>query len=142
MSLQITPGAGNRSQREVIKAIPIGAGVVIESGKFYVHVGGYLVVPAAANAATGKRPVLALTSVDNSAGIDGAASVDGEYGLWYDLANDGTNPITAAFRGKPSYLSSATTLSYLSTDGPLFGDVIQFNMPNNLYGRPVRAELK
>lgn len=139
---QVTPDAGNRQKRQVIFNIPIGAGVVIESGKFYVHVGGYLVVPAAANAATGKRPVKALSSVDNSAGIDGAASVDGEYGLQYDFANDGTHPIDATYRGKSSYLSSATTLSYDSTDGPLFGDITQYNMPNSQYGRPVRAELK
>lgn len=142
MSFQVTPDAGNRSKREVIKAIPIGAGVSIESGKFYVHVGGYLVVPAAANAATGKRPIKALSSVDNTLGADGALSVDGEYGLQYDFANDGTHPVAATDRGKSSYLSSATTLSINSGDGPLFGDIIQFNMPNNQYGRPVRAELK
>lgn len=139
---QVTPAAGNRGKREVIKGIPIGTGVNIEAGKFYVHVGGYLVVPAAANAATGLRPVKALFSVDNTLGADGAQSVDGEYGLQYDLANDGTNPVDVTYRGKPCYLSSATTLSRLSTDGPLFGTIIQFNMPNNQYGRPVRAELK
>lgn len=139
---QVTPDAGNRQKREVIYNIPVGAGVVIEQGKFYVHVSGYLVVPAAGNAATGMRPVKALSSVDNTGGVDGAVSVDGEFGLQYDFANDGTHPIDATYRGKPCYLSSATTLSNLSTDGPLFGDVIQFNMPNNQYGRPVRAELK
>ena len=139
---QVTPDAGNRQKREVIKDIPIGAGVNIEAGKFYVHVGGYLVVPGSANAATGVRPVKALLSVDNTNGADGAAKVDGEYGLQYDLANDGTNPVTAAYRGKPSYLSSATTLSNASADGPLFGTIIQYNMVNNQYGRPVRAELK
>lgn len=139
---QVTPDAGNRQLREVIKDIPVGAGVVIESGKFYVHVSGFLVVPAAANAATGLRPVKALFSVDNTGGIDGAVTVDGEYGLQYDLANDGTHPIDATYRGKPSYLSSPTTLSNLSTDGPLFGPVVQYAMPNNQFGRPVRAELK
>lgn len=139
---QVTPDAGNRQKREVIKGIPVGANVNIESGKFYVHVGGYLVVPAAGNAATGFRPVKALFSIDNTGGADGAVTVDGEFGLQYDFANDGTHPVTAAYRGKLSYLSSATTLSYDSTDGPVFGTIIQFNMPNNQYGRPVRAELK
>ncbi len=139
---QITPDAGNRQGRQVIKDIPIGAGVLVEAGKFYVHVGGYLVVPASANAATGFRPVKALQTVDNTGGADGMQKVDGEFGLQYDLANDGTNPVTAAYRGKPSYLSSATTLSRDSNDGPLFGTIIQYNMPNNVYGRPVRAELK
>lgn len=142
MSFQVTPSAGNQNRRQVIKDIPIGAGVLIEAGKFYVHVGGYLVVPAAANAATGLRPVMALQTKDNTGGLDGALSVDGEYGLLYDLANDAGNPVDATYRGKLSYLSSATTLSRASADGPLFGTIIQYNMSNNVYGRPVRAELK
>lgn len=140
--VQMTPAAGNRVKRSVIKGIPVGAGVNIEAGKFYVHVGGYLVVPAAGNAATGKRPVMALVSADNSAGGNGDKTVDGEYGLQYDFANDATHAIDATYRGKLSYLSSATTLSYDSADGPVFGDVIQYGSTNNQYGRPVRAELK
>lgn len=142
MSFTLEPRAGNQNLVQVIKSAKIGAGVNIEQGKFYVFVGGYLKVPAAANAATGYRPVKALDNVDNTSGADGALTVDGEYNSWYDLPNDGTHPVDQTYVGKPCYLSSAFTLSQTSADGPLFGTIIQYNQPNNLNGRPVRAELK
>ena len=142
MSFTLEPRAGNQNLVQVIKGVLIGAGVKVEQGKFYVFVGGYLVVPASANAGTGLRPVRALDNADNTSGGNGALAVDVEYNSWYDLPNDGTHPIDQTYVGKPCYLSSAFTLSNNSSDGPLFGNVVQYNQSNNLNGRPVRAELK
>lgn len=142
MSITIEPRCGNQNGIQVIKDAKIGNSEVIEQGKFYVFVAGYLRAPAAANAATGTRPVRALDSIDNSTGGNGAKTVDVEYGSWYDLPNDASNPVTQAQVGRTAYLSGPFSLSILPADGPPFGTIIQYNQPNNLNGRPVRAELK
>lgn len=148
MAELVPVSAGNLLGVQVIKSAKIGAGVNVEQGKIYVFVEGYLKVPAVANAATGKRPVRALSSADNTSGDDGDLSVDVEYGFWVDMANDGMHPITQADVGvSPGYLSSATTVSTNSADGPPIGQgsapaVISFNATNSVYGRPVRVEIK
>lgn len=150
MSEILQPLVGNLLGLEVLKDVKIGAGVNIEAGKIYVFVAGYLKVPAAANAATGKFPVMACESVDNSLGIDGAKTVTCQRGFRLFMANDGGNPVTQAHVGvSPGYLSSATTVSSNSADGPPIGQggapaVVSFNKqpPEGVYGRPVEVEIK
>lgn len=142
MSDQFTPRVGNQAKFQQVPK-KVGTGVTIEIGKTYVEVGGYLVVPAAANAATGKRPCVALTGGTNS-GADGALTVLVEYGAMYDYANDGTHAVTQAYVGQTGYLSSATTISYDSADGPPAGEIVAFQPtdPPYTYGRPVRIAVE
>lgn len=150
MSELLQPLVGNLLGLEVLKDVKIGAGVNIEAGKIYVFVGGYLKVPAAANAATGKSPVMACESVDNTSGADGDKTVTVQRGFRLFMANDGTNPITQAnVSVSPGYLSSATTVSSNSADGPPIGQggapaVVSFNkpIPFSVNGRPVEVEIK
>lgn len=150
MSELLQPLVGNLLGLEVLKDVKIGAGVNIEAGKIYVFVAGYLKVPAAANAATGKSPVMACESVDNTSGADGDKTVTVQRGFRLFMANNGTNPITQAHVGvSPGYLSSATTVSSNSADGPPIGQggapaVVSFNKqpPEGVYGRPVEVEIK
>lgn len=150
MSELLQPLVGNLLGLEVLKDVKIGAGVNVEAGKMYVFVGGYLKVPAAANAATGKSPVMACESVDNTSGGDGDKTVTCQRGFRLFMANDGTNPITQANVGvSPGYLSSATTVSSNSADGPPIGQggapaVVSFNkpIPFSVNGRPVEVEIK
>lgn len=150
MSEILQPLVGNLLGLEVLKDVKIGAGVNVEAGKIYVFVGGYLKAPAAANAATGKSPVMACESVDNSLGADGAKTVTCQRGFRLFMANDGTHPITQADVGvSPGYLSSGTTVSTNSADGPPIGQggapaVVSFNKqpPEGVYGRPVEVEIK
>lgn len=143
MATQFTARVGNQARFQQVPKL-VGAGAVIEQGKFYVEVAGYLVAPAAANALTGKRPCEALTSFDNTGGLDGAGTVLVEYGAMYDLANDGTNPVAQANVGAVGYLSSPTTISALSTDGPPAGEIAAFQPvdPPYPFGRPVRVAVE
>lgn len=150
MSELLQPLVGNLLGLEVLKDVKIGAGVNVEAGKIYVFVSGYLKVPAAANAATGKSPVMACESVDNTSGADGDKSVTVQRGFRLFMANDGTNPIDQGHVGvSPGYLSSATTVSSNSADGPPIGQggapaVVSFNkpLPFSVNGRPVEVEIK
>lgn len=149
MSELLQPLVGNVLGLEVLKDVKIGAGVNVEAGKIYVFVGGYLKVPAAAIAAA-KSPVMACESVDNTSGADGDKTVTVQRGFRLFMANDGTNPITQAHVGvSPGYLSSATTVSSNSADGPPIGQggapaVVSFNkpLPFSVNGRPVEVEIK
>lgn len=150
MSELLQPLVGNLLGLEVLKDVKISAGVNIEAGKIYVFVAGYLNVPAAANAATGKSPVMACESVDNTSGADGDKSVTCQRGFRLFMANDEAHPITQANVGvSPGYLSSATTVSSNSADGPPIGQggrpaVVSFNkpLPFSVNGRPVEVEIK
>lgn len=143
---QPAPRAGNQNKIEVLKDVKIGASTLVESGKAYVFVGGYLVVPGSSNAATGKRPVVACDTVDNSSGSAGDKTVDVTYDFMYDMANDGTHPVAQTdVMTSLVYLSSPTTVSVNSADGPLISAkpvVASFNAANSVSGRPVRIELR
>jgi hypothetical protein len=143
MATQFTARVGNQARFQQVPKL-VGATVNIEQGKFYVEVGGYLVVPAAANALTGKRPCLALTSGDNGAGLDGAVTVLVEYGAMYDFANDGVHPCDQTNVGSVVYLSSATTISDTAADGPPAGEMVAFQPldPPYPFGRPVRVAVE
>lgn len=143
MATQFTPRVGNQARFQQVPKL-VGATVNIEQGKFYVEVAGYLVVPAAANAATGKRPCQAITSYDNTAGADGAGTVLVEYGAMYDFVNDGSDPVAQSDAGHLGYLSSPTTISPDSADGPLAGEIVAFQPidPPYPFGRPVRVAVE
>jgi len=143
MAIQFTPRVGNQARfQQVVKKV--AADAVIELGKFYVEVGGYLEAPGAANAATGKRPCCALTSFDNTGGLDGAGEVIVEYGAMYDFYNDGTNPVDQTYVGQQGYLSSPNTISFDSADGPPGGEIVAFQPTDPLapYNRPVRVAVE
>jgi hypothetical protein len=145
MAFQIPQRCLNQNKVEVLPGMPIGASTLIEAGKVYVFVGGYLVVPGSGNAATGKRPVVALDTVDNSSGSAGALSVDVAYDFGYDMANDGTHPVAATdVMTTQVYLSSPTTVSVNSADGPPLGgrpSVVGFNVGPTT-ARNVRVEIR
>lgn len=140
MAEHIVPLSGNLSGQQ-FNSFKIAASTLIEQGNVYVSVAGYLTVPAAANAATGYLPVLALETVDNSLGAAGDLSAQCTWGVEIDLPNDGTHPVSQATVGKPAYLSSAFTASATSTDGPPVSYVVEYNQPYQISGRPVRVKI-
>lgn len=140
MAEHVVPLSGNLSNQQ-FNSFKIAAATLIEQGNVYVSVGGYLTVPAAANAATGYLPVLALETVDNSAGAAGDLSAQCTWNVEIDLPNDGTHPCSQTTVGKPAYLSSAFTASATSTDGPPVSYVVEYNQPYQISGRPVRVKI-
>ena len=140
MAEHIVPLSGNLSGQQ-FNSFKIAAATLIEQGNVYVSVGGYLTVPAAANAATGFLPVLALETVDNSAGAAGDLSAQCTWGVEIDLPNDGTHPVAQNDVGKPGYLSSSFAVSDTSADGPPVQYIVEYNQPYQISGRPVRVKI-
>lgn len=140
MAEHIVPLSGNLSGQQ-FNSFKIAAATLVEQGNVYVSVAGYLTVPAAANAATGYLPVLALETVDNSLGAAGDLSAACTWGVEIDLPNDGTHPVSQATVGKSAYLSTAFTASATSSDGPPVQYVVEYNQPFQISGRPVRVKI-
>lgn len=143
MSNQCEPRGGNQLLRQVLKDVKVGAGVKVEKGLFYVFVAGFLVAPSAANATTGKRPVVAQADVDNTLGADGDLLVTVEWGTQQDAANDTVHPVAQIHvMSNICYLSSPKTVGYDPGDGPPAGTIISFNAAASSPSRPVRWECK
>jgi len=79
-----------------------------------VYAGGIAALNATGYATPGavstalKKPGIAIEQVDNTAGVDGALSVDIEHGIW-QVANDGS--ITIADIGNPAYIVDDQTVA-------------------------------
>lgn len=132
----------------LIQPVKWKANTVAVIGTMIVTVAGFGVVPAAANANTGKMAGnvkeatqgLNGTPGDNTGGADGDVTGTAEDGV-YDYANHPVHSCSQADVGKTVYASDGITISNDATDGPPAGKLLEFNSTTAMPGRPCRVRL-
>lgn len=91
-------------------AVPVAAGVKIPAGTLVVANASGFAAPGI-TAATLACLGMADTSVDNSAGADGAATVLVQRGRAFKWLNDAGDPVTQASLGRPCYIVDNQTVA-------------------------------
>ena len=112
-----------------IEKAPVAASTTLYAGAIAaVNSSGYI-VPAADTAGLrvlGRiEPQPNLSAIDNSAGAAGDLSVTLKRGI-FQLANDATYPVTAAYLGKPVFVKDDFTVAVASTNNVVAGVFVGF----------------
>ena len=112
-----------------IEKAPVAASTTLFAGTLgAANASGYI-LPASDTAGLrvlGRiEPQPNLSVLDNSAGAAGDVSATIKRGV-FQLANDATNPVTAAYLGKPVYVKDDSTVCVVSTNKVIAGVFVGF----------------
>lgn len=102
---------------------PVKGSTVIYAGTLVAADSSGRAVPAADTASLTVLGV-AVETVDNSAGTDGAKSVLVKQGVFTGFANDDTNPVTAAKLGQSVFVKDDNTLAATTTNSVKAGTLL------------------